>query len=127
MRNHKPEKGPIIVQMLARICMLVFAIFWTVTAAAISAGNGFFAVFGLLFIVIAAVRIVLIYRHATGKDQKDPSSFHTAEQQPFERFDLGEQAKNRQNTDKPLSYCPSCGAKVEKEDRYCGDCGRKLN
>ena len=120
MRNHKPEKGSLFFQILVSIFVLVFAVFWTVLAAQ---GAGFMAIFGVFFIVIAIFRIIMLYRHATGKDQKDASTFRTAEEQPFDRFDLGETAQETKAT----AYCPSCGAKVEKEDRYCHDCGRKLS
>ena len=120
MRNHKPERGPLFFQILVSIFVLVFAVFWTVLAAQ---GAGFMAIFGIFFIVIAIFRIIMLYRYATCTDQKDTSAFHSTEQPSFDRFDLGEQTQGEKIT----AYCPSCGAKVEKEDRYCGDCGRKLN
>lgn len=121
MRNNRPDKGPLFVQMLISIFVLVFAVFWTTLAAS---GAGFMAIFGVFFIVIAVARMVMLWRHAMGKDRKDFSASHGEEQ--FDRFDRGTDSQEEPRSTTSSAYCPYCGAKVGADFTFCGECGRKL-
>lgn len=121
MRNNRPEKGPLFVQMLISIFVLVFAVFWTALAAS---GAGFMAIFGVFFIVIAIARMVMIWHHAAGKDRKNFSVSGNEEQ--FDRFDRRTESQEEPRSTTPSAYCPYCGAKVGADFTFCGECGRKL-
>ena len=82
------------------------------------------AIFGVFFIVIAVVRMVMLWRHATGKDRKDFSASRSEEQ--FDRFDRGTESQEEPRSTTPSAYCPYCGAKVGADFTFCGECGRKL-
>jgi len=121
MRNNRPDKGPLLVQMLLSIFVLVFAVFWTILAAS---GAGFMAIFGVFFIVIAIVRMVMLWRHATGRDRKDFSV--SGNEEEFDRFDRGTETPKGTRSNSDSAYCPYCGAKVGADFTFCGGCGRKL-
>ena len=111
------------------VAMGVFGLIWTVMAARM--GGGFFALFGVVFIVIAIVQAVYSFSNATRKErfseydvtsdgeETDPLNAHfgsnAQETHPHDGLDGGESA-----------FCPYCGAKAEKTFVYCNQCGRKL-
>ena len=111
------------------IGVALFGVLWTILAA--SSGGGLFALFGVIFVIIAVVQVVYNFKNATGKNRY--SSFDITDEyeepDPFnERFgnkvfssdDRYSYSENAQN------YCPYCGARVKQDFEFCQSCGKKL-
>ena len=140
MKSIKPGRSHSMMGVVMSIAMGLFGILWT--SVAFSMGAGPFALFGVIFIGIAAAQGVLHYKNATGKNRY--SSFDivdgTEEPDPLnERFgqefpadllsdtdilpcndaaDRSADAKNR--------FCPYCGAAAKEDFVFCSKCGRRL-
>ena len=111
------------------IGVALFGVLWTILAA--SSGGGLFALFGVIFVIIAVVQVGYNFKNATGKNRY--SSFDITDEyeepDPFnERFgskafpsdDRYGYSENAQN------YCPYCGARVKQDFEFCQSCGKKL-
>ncbi len=118
MRNRRPEKGPLIMSIGVAIFVLVFAVIWTVTAAATVP---FMALFGIFFVGFAIAQIIMIVSHASGK--KHHSSFPDREEETENRYAKPQATANEKSAQR---YCPSCGAKAGADFTFCSDCGRRL-
>ena len=127
MKSKKPGRGPSMMGGIVSIVMGVFGLLWTIVAAGI--GGGFFALFGVLFIVIAVVNAVYNFKNATNKnrysafdivdenEERDPLNQRYGQQ----REDTWHYEEEREN-----EFCPYCGAEVEKDYVFCNKCGKKL-
>lgn len=110
------------------IAIGVFGVIWTIAAA--SMGGGLFAMFGIVFIVIAVAQAIYNFKNATNKNRYSAFDItdETEEPDPFnERFGntkKSETADNMPGTDS--EFCPYCGTKVEGDFEFCNKCGKKL-
>ena len=122
MRDRRPEKGPFYMNLAVSVFVLIFAVIWTITAASI--GGGIIAIFGIFFIGFAIARIVMAINYANGKGRR--SSFEErTDEQPENRYAKPQNTESTQTTADPPAYCPSCGAKVCRDHKFCNECGRK--
>jgi len=128
MRSVKPGRGPSFMSGLVGIVVAIGGIGWTFAAVRMGA-PGFFALFGVAFVVIAVVQVVYNFANATGK--KRFSAFditeHGEEEDPLNQY-FGEQPRDEQERtsgDTGL-FCPYCGEKVEADYRFCRKCGKEL-
>lgn len=129
MKSIKPGRGSSFYSGIISIGVALFGVLWTILAA--SSGGGFFALFGVIFIIIAVTTAVYNFKNATGKNRY--SSFDITdggeEPDPFnERF--GNSAFSQHNRysyrEGNSKYCPYCGAKVQSDFEFCQNCGKKL-
>ena len=111
------------------IGVALFGVLWTILAA--SSGGGLFALFGIIFVIIAVVQVVYNFKNATGKNRY--SSFDITDEyeepDPFnERF--GSKALSSDDrygySENAQNYCPYCGARVKQDFEFCQSCGKKL-
>ena len=128
MRSVKPGRGPSMMGGAVGIIMAVVGIGWT--AGAVSMGApGFFALFGVAFVVIAVIQAVYNFANATGK--KCFSAFditeHGEEEDPLNQY-FGESNQNGTpwGTGEKSAFCPYCGEKAEADYRFCRKCGKEL-
>ncbi len=131
MKSIKPGRGPSFKGGIVNILMALFGVFWTVIAA--SAGGGFFALFGVIFIIIAIVEAVYNFRNATGENRYSAYDItdHGEETDPLnERFGNPDTRVSNtaptQSTEQKSRFCPYCGTKAEEDYSYCNNCGKKL-
>jgi hypothetical protein len=127
----------------------VFGVFWTIMAVNMGAPI-FFALFGVIFVVMGIVQAVYNYKNATGKERF--SSFDitddSEEPDPLNEYFGKKQmehagprvhrngAEDNRDGDTDIdtdaadagvdAFCPYCGAETEKEYLYCTKCGKKL-
>lgn len=104
---------------------VLFGIFWTVMA--IAGGAWFMAPFGLIFIGVAAYNSIYNFRNATGKNRYSEYDIVDESEEPDpwdEKF--GNNRKGENTSAASAKYCPYCGAKAEKNYKFCAECGREL-
>lgn len=95
------------------VLVLLFGIFWCITA--ISIGAGFMVIFGLLFVGFAGYRLAVLLKLAKADDKpKEPWD------QPPRCGDAA------QATGTNCKHCPYCGENVESRYEFCPICGRRL-
>ena len=127
MKSVKPGRGPSAMGAVGSVIVVIFGIFWTITAASMGAPP-LFPLFGVLFVILGIVQAVYNFKNATGENRY--SSFDIVEdgEEPDpldQRF--GNAPQSAPNPDSgDFHFCPYCGARLGAEFSYCGKCGKKL-
>ncbi len=115
---------------IVSIVMGIFGVLWTIGAASI--GGGFFALFGVLFIVIAIVNAVYNFKNATNKNRYSTFDIVDGEEEPDplnQRYGgdyYAQETTPSYEGERDSEFCPYCGADVEKDYVFCNKCGKKL-
>ena len=128
MKSIKPGRGPSMMGGIVGIGMAAFGVFWTIMALRIGA-PWMFAGFGVIFIVIAVSNAVYNFMNATGKKRFSEYDITSDEEEsdPLnelfgERTEESENAGNRE----AYAFCPYCGEQLDKGDKYCSECGKRI-
>lgn len=128
MKSIKPGRGPSMMGGIMSIAMGAFGLIWTVIA--VSIGGGIFALFGVVFIVIAIVQAVYNFKNATSENRYSAFDItdSSEETDPLnERFGSKAQKSDKADASGNTSvFCPYCGTKVEGDYEFCNKCGKKL-
>lgn len=129
MRSIKPGRGPSMMGGFMSLLIGIFGVIWTVLVA--NMGGGLFALFGVVFIIIAIVQAVYNFRNATSKDRYSVFDITDANEEtdPLnERFGKSQEYQARVNDSQSVDslFCPYCGAKVDEDFEFCHKCGKKL-
>ena len=66
MKHIKPGRGPSMMGGVMSIAIGVFGVIWTIAAAGM--GGGLFALFGVVFVIVAIVQAVFHFKNATSKN-----------------------------------------------------------
>lgn len=128
MKSIKPGRGPSMMSGIMCIAVGVFGVIWTVMAS--SMGGGIFALFGVVFIIIAIAMAIYNFKNATNKKRYSIFDITDSHEEPDplnERF--GDKKPTPEKTDESGNtsvFCPYCGTKVEGNYEYCNKCGKKL-
>ena len=130
MKSIKPGRGPSMMGGIVSVAIGIFGIIWTIGAGSI--GGGLFALFGVVFVVIAIVNAVYNFKNATNKNRYSTFDIVDGSEEPDplnERF--GDTSYEETQTYKTegnggSEFCPYCGADVEEDYVYCNKCGKKL-
>ncbi len=126
MKSIKPGRGPSFMGGIMSILMGLFGVVWTVLA--LGMGGGIFALFGVIFVVVAVVQAVYNFRNATSKNRYSAFDITDNGEEPDplnERF--GSPQSGERNQDGVHSkFCPYCGTSVGKDYEFCDNCGKKL-
>ena len=129
MRSIKPGRGPSFMGGIVSICMGLFGLLWTVVVA--SSGGGIFALFGVIFIIVAVVQAVYHFTNAASPNRYSAYDIteHGEENDPLnERFGKAPDQPVQESSVSSAGsrYCPYCGAKAETGFAFCNKCGKKL-
>lgn len=131
MKSIKPGRGPSMMGGFGAVFGIVFGIFWTVLAASMTQGFGLvgiiFPMFGVLFIIIGVVNALYNFKNATGKNRYSEFDItdDTEEPDPLnQRF--GGNPKHTSDVPPTSSFCPYCGAPVQRDFAFCRKCGKQL-
>ena len=130
MKSIKPGRGPSMMGGIGSVVMVVFGIFWTITAVGMGAPV-IFPIFGVLFICMGVAQAIYNFKNATGKNRY--SSFDIVDEHE-ESDPLQERFGNPPQAAQPKSalmsaedgFCPYCGNPVAGEFDFCPKCGRQL-
>ena len=130
MKSIKPGRGPSMMGGVVSVAIGIFGIIWTIGAGSI--GGGLFALFGVVFVVIAVVNAVYNFKNATNKNRYSTFDIVDDSEEPDplnERFGgtsyEGEQTYKSEESG-GSEFCPYCGADVENDFAFCNKCGKKL-
>lgn len=115
MKSIKPGRGPSMMGAVGSAVVSVFGIFWTIMAVSMGAPI-FFALFGIIFVVMGIAQTAYNFKNATGKERFSEYDImdSSEEPDPLNKFFAGDE------------FCPYCGAEAEKDYQYCAKCGKKL-
>lgn len=129
MKSVKRGRGPSMMDGVMSLAMGAFGLLWTVLASRL--GGGIFALFGVVFIVIAIAQAVYAFSNAARKERFSEFDVTEGDEEPDPlnaRF--GGDARDGEPRDMSdggaCAFCPYCGAKVKESFVYCNQCGRKL-
>ena len=128
MKSIKPGRGPSMMGGISSILVAVFGVAWTIGALTMGAGP-LFAIFGIIFIIMAVVSAVYNLKNATGKNRY--SAYDITEDgeevDPWnERFGEKRDYNQQRVSSTQSKFCPYCGVRVEGDFAYCHKCGKKL-
>ncbi|MBR2622081.1 MAG: zinc ribbon domain-containing protein [Clostridia bacterium] len=124
MKSIKPGRGPMMMGGISNLLVALFGVFWTITVATM--GAYIMIPFGLIFVALAGVRAVYAFRNATAKNRHSSFDIVDAKEEPDPLNKRFESSANGAPEQVGVRYCPSCGAKVDHDDRFCSNCGNEL-
>lgn len=129
MKSIKPGRGPSMMGGVMSIAIGIFGVIWTI--AALRIGGGFFALFGVVFVIIAIVQAAYHFKNATNENRYSSFDIVDGEEEPDplnrrwgESHSQGDARINGGGTES--SFCPYCGSKTEGDYVFCNKCGKKL-
>lgn len=141
MKSIKPGRGPSMMGAFGSAAVTVFGVFWTIMAMSMGAPI-FFALFGIIFVVMGIAQTVYNFKNATSKERFSAFDItdSSEEPDPLNEFFAGNHTEaesirsevsgrsiNRSPADiRADAFCPYCGAEAEKDYQYCAKCGKKL-
>jgi hypothetical protein len=102
----------------------ILGIAWTIGAASMGAPP-FFALFGVVFIVVAVVQALYHWKNATSGNRFSSYDITDEGEEPDplqSRFQIPPPSSNPS----PAQFCPYCGKPVNRDHVYCRNCGKTL-
>ena len=105
------------------IGVALFGVLWTILAA--SSGGGLFALFGIIFVIIAVVQVVYNFKNATGKNRYSSFDITDENEEPDPLNSRHGSLSEKEVSGK--KFCPYCGTKAQEGHKFCGNCGSKLD
>ncbi|MDF2655312.1 MAG: zinc-ribbon protein [Bacillota bacterium] len=152
MKSIKPGRGPSMMNAIGSAAAAVFGVIWTLSAISMGAPI-FFALFGVVFVLMGIGQAVYNYKNATGEnrfseyditsssEESDPlndyfgrsvqGSSHTSQRndQAYSNNEAPQGQPLPRSTpedEEDRRFCPYCGSEAAREYLYCAKCGKKL-
>lgn len=129
MKSIKPGRYNSGQGIIASIIGLVFAVFWTITAA-ISGAPVIFPIFGAGFIVLMITELVKNIHNFTQKNRYSEFDIVDSSREPDPWDEKNHGAYNEEQyaeaDGQDVLYCPYCGVKLARDFEFCPKCGRKI-
>lgn len=133
MKSIKPGRAPSLMGGVMSLLVGLFGIVWT--GAAFASGGGVFALFGVIFVIIAIVQAVYHFKNATAKNRYSTYDITDAHEEPdplsarcgAPGTDAQQGASAAPEGSAPGSlFCPYCGAPAALDYAFCKRCGKRL-
>ena len=115
MKSIKPGRGPSFMSGVASVAVGLFGVIWTASALSMGAPV-FFALFGVVFIILAVAMAIYEFRNAVGTNRHSLVDIVEDGEEP--------DPLNQRFGDK--RYCPFCGETLPENARFCPACGKEL-
>lgn len=133
MKSIKPGRYNSGQGIIGSVIGMIFAVFWTITAASMGAPI-IFPVFGIGFIILMITELVKNVHNFTNKNRYSEFDIVDSTEEPdpwneqFLEEDKGTYPAEDENAGAPRGgmYCPYCGTEQAPDFEYCPKCGRKL-
>lgn len=144
MKSIKPGRGPSAMGGIGSIFAALFGVIWTMVAVSMGA-PWFFALFGIMFIIMALVQAAYNLKNATSEErfsafdivdsseERDPAEQLIMKRKDQESRDPAGPDRSREedisgirHPEVQRRFCPYCGAAAAPDYRYCSSCGREL-
>lgn len=127
MKSIKPGRGPSMMGAVSALIAALFGVFWTVMAVRMGAPF-FFAIFGILFVVMGLAQAWYNFRNATGKNRFSTYDIVTHEEEidPLDPRYSREETLPRAAGPEAPAYCPYCGEPLQGDYKFCPACGKQL-
>jgi len=133
MKSIKPGRGPSKQSFVGSIFGIVFGVFWTILAIAMTADAGIigliFPLFGICFVGMGIYNAYIAYHNAHGENRMSMYDIVDVDEEPDPWSPDYEQRKQREQTsasDSKAKFCPYCGKPIEADYKFCKYCGRSL-
>ena len=137
MKSIKPGRGPSAMGAAGSLGVVVFGIFWTIMAFAMTRDAPFplvgtiFPLFGIIFVAIGIFQTIYHFKNATSKERMSLFDITESNEEadPLNRRFGQQSADENQQTDETTgqrAFCPYCGERVKTEYQYCPSCGKTL-
>lgn len=128
MKSIKPGRGPSMMSGISSLFAALFGVVWIYIA--LRGGAGPFALFGVIFIVMALTQAWYSFHNASQKDRF--SSFDIVdsreEMDPLDpRYSDEENDSLRRADTGSHRFCPYCGTPLQSDYQFCPECGKKLH
>ena len=126
MKSIKPGRGPSMMGGIASVGMGLLGLLWIFFV--LRMGGGFFALFGLVFVLIAVAQAVYNFKNATGKNRYSAFDITDSHEEPDplnQRFGAQESYSSPAR-DVDNNFCPYCGTPVADDFEFCNSCGKRL-
>ncbi|MEA4988939.1 MAG: zinc-ribbon domain-containing protein [Anaerovorax sp.] len=140
MKSIKPGRGPSMMGGIGSIAVGIFGVFWTIGAVNMGA-PWFFALFGVVFIIMAIVQAIYNFNNATNKnrfsefdivdesEETDPMQQYIDHKMTTESKSVNSSMKENmgiEENENKIAFCPYCGTKVSADFEFCSKCGKRL-
>jgi len=134
MYSVKPGRGPSMMGVIVGIAVAIFGVIWTIGAASTGAPGGF-ALFGVVFVIIAIVGVIYNFYNATQKNRMSTFDITTGSEESDPIAQALGHTPDPHITEKPTNdnprkfkggFCPFCGAKVNPDFDFCPKCGKDI-
>ncbi len=116
----------------------MFGVIWMIGAISMGAPP-FFALFGLIFVLIAVAGAAFNFYNATARNRMSTFDITSGNEEPdplAKVLGYTNESDESGSTDRgqgsvgprkfPGDYCPFCGAKVNADHDYCPSCGKDI-
>ncbi|QOX64910.1 zinc ribbon domain-containing protein [Anoxybacterium hadale] len=136
MKSIKPGRGPSMMSAIGSAAAAIFGVIWTLSAISMGAPI-FFALFGVVFVLMGIGQAVYNYKNATGENRFSEYDITSSSEEPDPLNDYFGRSRRddshiSQRKETPADtagrrFCPYCGSEAEREHLYCSKCGKKLS
>lgn len=135
MKSIKPGRGPSMMNAIGSAAAAIFGVIWTLSAISMGAPI-FFALFGVVFVLLGIGQAVYNYKNATGENRFSEYDITSSSEESDPLNDYFGRSRQdssyiSQSNETPADgegkrFCPYCGSEVEPQYLYCSKCGKKL-
>lgn len=127
MKSIKPGRAPSMMNAFGSAAAAVFGVFWTIMAVSMGAPI-FFALFGVIFVVLGIVQAVYNYKNATGKDRFSTFDItdDSEEADPLDEY-FGKKAAERSGYHVPAGTGAGFNRNVTQDNRASVDTNAAAN
>ncbi len=127
MKSIKQGRGNAFVGGIVGIFAALFGLFWSITV--FKSGGGMFGIFGLFFVAIGIFNAARSFANAFGKNRHSEFDIvdETEEPDPWNRrFGTDTTQSDKEYYSVGNSYCPYCGNQLQRDFKFCNNCGKRL-